>query len=278
MLSAQNGLDPYKSRVGIFPGRIFCQSWVSESPAGMLARWNLLACCPSDTLDSQEGSVGHSMGRVAADSGSHGNIWEWWTLYPDLKHTGKPCSEAEEPAQRARSLFCKSHHRALEPFAHPVPCRTEPPADPPSPEPESNPRDESWTPSRPAGSSGTAGLWFGRAEFVVINYPPLGEVPPHPSLLVQGPDLLLLLLSCKKIPFNPVFPEGDDAHSPPSCPLRWGARKFVGRDTQGGCGRQRAGISVPAKPGDPQSLAAHLGPSPASSKVSPGPVTSRRRK
>lgn len=46
------------------------------------------------------------------------------------------------------------------------------------------------------GSGGTARL-FSLAEqkaFAVTKYPSLGEVPPHPSLLVQGPDLLLLLL------------------------------------------------------------------------------------
>lgn len=48
---------------------------------GMLAWWNLLAHCPSDTLDSQEGSVGRSVGHwgghIAAAGGSCGNIWEW---------------------------------------------------------------------------------------------------------------------------------------------------------------------------------------------------------
>lgn len=102
---------------------------------------------------------------------------------------------------------------------------------------------------------------------MVINYPPLGEVPPHPSLLVQGPDLLLLLLSCspqegpawKKALFKPVFPEGDDAlhQSQPSqlSPVV-GDRKLWGEGHTGRMevagmeqsGKERAGISVPAKP------------------------------
>lgn len=45
-------------------------------------------------------------------------------------------------------------------------------------------------------------------QFVVINYSSLGEVPPRPSFLVQGPDLLLLFgpaLPWKSLPGKKLF-------------------------------------------------------------------------
>lgn len=137
---------------------------------------------------------------------------------------------------------------------------------------------------------------------MVINYPSLGEVPPRPSLLVQGPDLLLLLLSrspqeapaWKKALFKPVFPEGDDAlhQSQPSrsSPVVRGRKVWgghTGRVEVAGTGWDGAVwegksrdlcASQPCIPvlGNCQSLAAQPGSSPAISNVPLGPVTSRR--
>lgn len=88
-----------------------------------------------------------------------------------------------------------------------------------------------------------------------MNYPSLGEVPPRPSLLVQSPDLLLLLLSrspqeapaWKKSLFKPVFPEGDDAlhQSQPSqvIPRGGGQESLGGTHREGGGGWDGLGWS-----------------------------------
>lgn len=239
--------------------------------------------------------MGHSVGH-----GSHadGIPWEYLGMVAHFSQTSNTLGslavrQRSQPTQRARSLFCKSHHRALEPFPHPVPCRTEPPADPPSPESETNPCYESWTPSRSAGSSGTAGLWFGRAEFVVINYPLLGEVPPILLFSCRAltspcsfcPALPRKALTAKRFFLNQYFQKVTmlcTSHSPHSCPLRWGAGKFVGRDAQGGCGKQKAGISVPAKPGDlpepccpPRLLSCHRQGVPEAGDITAEEMTSR---